>query len=975
MVKSKHVSKLLRLTMCVPALLSCGLLYLLLSSTFSLRAASSHVSTIVIERGAHGSVTHGQNRSTSVTRQDEYSGPSRSVTAGSIPYFAELKIDGVALINQPAHHLGSLKFEPGGKLMAVALVPTGAETAGRGKVLVVDLQNRQIIHQIPGFAAEWAQRHPVSASAIPAFDLTVDSVDTDGALLRIYYQIEAGNTGLTRLVRSSSVHLNTPDAAQPMLNNSGEERGTLTYPESIRVIHHAENSCRSVPPGTVTNVPFEQYVAQVVSAEVPASWSMAALQAQAVAVRTYAWYQIRQQRSTYDVTDWANFQVMCDVIHPSPGEAASSTQGMYLAALSDPAYAPVIAMYSAENGHPTLTNPNVNHLQAVPDLFSLSRARWGHGYGLSQWGAQRRATANHGYKEILGHYYSNVYLRNAISPTRATGAFIFPPTDGALHADSLRWSTLLSGSGLFTHSVESTLDPATVAGSNFAGKSPFSPGGDLTGTVPYSGILITTSRSISRAQSITSTDVVTGNHPMSGTSRLSDTMIAGDKVLINGTTNLLGNSVVFAQPSLQKMAGTEYFRTDNKFISGAILFQEEQGIWPLPPTLQHGDLITIQLILHDEITSQRVLTVDQSSPETPSATTQAIYSDVQATIELTQTGGNGIAASLDWIWEGEELFHTAESGSIISDTKASAGQVWQGRPDAHRQGVWYGPYTTILPHTQSYRAIFWLRTILPTRNTSITIPLDAHWRADKIARLDVTDDEGRNILGMRDIYVSDFRFTTNPSPGPVSETYYSPVAVDFHVTDPARGLEFRVAWHGQAALSLDSVQIWTYPIRMGADSALTLNLGHGFGLRTLSLVAFSGADNLSNVFSKTVEASDQTLPVLSDVWSEPDIPPNQPFMVRANAFDPFSGIDPSGIYLVVSGTNVIITETARLSFRENPWAEQELSFAVEGLAEDNYTAYIQVADRASNVVLSAPWPILVRPPQDINVYLPLAIPR
>ena len=217
----------------------------------------------------------------------------------------------------------------------------------------------------------------------------------------------------------------------------------IDYPTTIRVRHHPQNSCRTVPADQIDTIPFEEYVARVLPSEVPASWEPATLQAQAVAIRTYAWRQILAERDQYDVSDWIDFQNMCDERTPATDAAVTATAGQYLSAISDPQHLPIVAMYSAENSHPTLTNPNVDYLQAVPDLYSLGRERFGHGYGLSQWGAQRRALAGHTYADILGHYYTNVYLTNALQPEEITARLIGPLDGELLNGNGFHWRTLL----------------------------------------------------------------------------------------------------------------------------------------------------------------------------------------------------------------------------------------------------------------------------------------------------------------------------------------------------------------------------------------------------------------------------------------------------------------------------------------------------------------------------------------------------
>ena len=143
------------------------------------------------------------------------------------------------------------------------------------------------------------------------------------------------------------------------------------------------------------------------------------------------------------MTDWANFQMMCNGRYASTDAAVSKTTGQYLAYAKDGTGAPIIAMYSAKNSHPTLTNPAAAYLQSVADETGLGEVRWGHGYGLSQWGAVRRAKGGQTYRQILGHYYTDVTLQNARQPSQAIGGFVGLPLSGYLPAGGLRWGALV----------------------------------------------------------------------------------------------------------------------------------------------------------------------------------------------------------------------------------------------------------------------------------------------------------------------------------------------------------------------------------------------------------------------------------------------------------------------------------------------------------------------------------------------------
>jgi hypothetical protein len=193
----------------------------------------------------------------------------------------------------------------------------------------------------------------------------------------------------------------------------------LTTPATIRVLHTQANhdfaNCRPITltVGNVLTIPFETYISWVVPTEVGAlSSHPERLKTQAVAARTYAWRKILDNAAQpYDVTDWTDTQAMCDFRqHPNSDAAVNATAGQYIAYNG----AVIVALYSAENGDPTLSNAFLSsypYLRAIDDPVSFARPRNGHGQGMSQNGAQRWATQyGWNYIQILTHYYTGVTL-------------------------------------------------------------------------------------------------------------------------------------------------------------------------------------------------------------------------------------------------------------------------------------------------------------------------------------------------------------------------------------------------------------------------------------------------------------------------------------------------------------------------------------------------------------------------------------
>jgi stage II sporulation protein D len=118
---------------------------------------------------------------------------------------------------------------------------------------------------------------------------------------------------------------------------------------------------RSTSAGTVNVVGLETYLRGVVAKEVPASWSPAAVRAQAVAARTYAVFERDNVSSgrAYDLCDTANCQVYAGASgeHPGSDAAVSATSGRIVTYDGKPAFAQFSASnggYSVDGGYPYL---------------------------------------------------------------------------------------------------------------------------------------------------------------------------------------------------------------------------------------------------------------------------------------------------------------------------------------------------------------------------------------------------------------------------------------------------------------------------------------------------------------------------------------------------------------------------------------------------------------------------------------------
>lgn len=140
----------------------------------------------------------------------------------------------------------------------------------------------------------------------------------------------------------------------------------------------------------VNHVPLETYVASVVGGEMPSSWDLEALKAQAVAARSYALAQMaRTTDSHWHLGDGQRWQVYrgLESVTARTRQAAAETEGLIL---------------SYQGGI-------VESLYAANSQIS-NEAHGNLGASMSQEGAQGLARQGMRYTEILGHYYRGASL-------------------------------------------------------------------------------------------------------------------------------------------------------------------------------------------------------------------------------------------------------------------------------------------------------------------------------------------------------------------------------------------------------------------------------------------------------------------------------------------------------------------------------------------------------------------------------------
>lgn len=747
----------------------------------------------------------------------------------------QLLIEGRIVLEPAMSHMSPPRISPDGRYVAVSVVPAGSETDHLAQTYLYEVSGGRFLDKLAGHSPRWQES---------GARLRIESAT--GSIL---YDPLSG----TRISESQRLSDPEPIAVASVTDEP------VVYPETIRVAHHPENNCRDLPDWQVDEIPFEEYVARSVPAEIPIHWAHDALAAQAVAARSYAWYQIRRNRPDYDVTDWANFQMMCDDRFPASDAAVAATAGQYLSASGDAQQRPIMAMYSAINGHPTLDHPMLAYLQAVPDWTGLGKSLYGHGYGLSQWGAAYRARAGQSYRQILGHYYSDVYLENGIDPDAKVAGLLGPIAGGYLPPGGLQWRTLSS----------SQMNFAEV---RIEGR-------------PY---LTRTSR-IRSNEEISYTAIVTDSHGITQTVTLTELVPV----------------------------------THTQYLTGP-LYLPSEGVWQQQLDLQEGDLVALSLWTNAGRQEEMELTFDRMPPGAPLLEGPAQVEIPTVTVSYVGEEGSRIGLSSAWVWEGEHLSRTVESGRVVGDRRSNAGAALTARVGEHQPGWWFGPYTTDPPADATYRALFRLQIgDHPARGADGLLP------HRPIARLDVTDRSGEILLGLRHLYVSDF----------AASGQYQEIPVDFHIFEPVEGLEVRTQWLGEVDLTLDRIQIWQLTPE-GHQGTMDMPLR---GITTsIEAIAFDAAGNASGSSEIVVRLTDDGPPRFDSVELPTRWQRTLPVTPTVYVQDLRSGLDFQSGALLVDDLEL----PATFERPDAPYARQRLSGVIDSLEDGVYQIGFRATDLA-----------------------------
>jgi hypothetical protein len=187
--------------------------------------------------------------------------------------------------------------------------------------------------------------------------------------------------------------------------------GITQLPETIRLAVRQDPAVIDSPILEVITLDFEEYIKGVVPYEMSPSWPQAALEAQAIAARSYAAANLgKHVADGADVCSSVHCQVWRPTRYATTDRAVDATRGVAATYNGSIIYA---FFHSHCDGHTRSSaevwGGSVPYLQSVPCSCGYT-TRLGHGVGMCQYGARAMAIAGATYDQIIKHYYTGVSL-------------------------------------------------------------------------------------------------------------------------------------------------------------------------------------------------------------------------------------------------------------------------------------------------------------------------------------------------------------------------------------------------------------------------------------------------------------------------------------------------------------------------------------------------------------------------------------
>jgi SpoIID/LytB domain protein len=350
----------------------------------------------------------------------------------------------------------------------------------------------------------------VSGSAVFSGATTIKGATTlKGAKLKLnplwnYSVVPAGSRLRVmlgrRLIGSFNAPLQVGGTTPVKLNGLGTYRGLLVF-------RRAANGNGVM---TTNEVGLDDYVQGVVTSEMPSSWPAQALEAQAVAARTYAITQ-RPVTASYDVYDNTRSQMYGGVkAETAAGDAAvAATSGEVV----EYAGAPVETYFFSSSGGETESVQNV--FQIAPESWLVGRPdpydgsldnpyhRWKLTLSLKAAKAKLGGLVEGSLKgiKVLQHGVSPRIVKAQVVGTRGSVTVTGAQLRKAFGTPSTWMSfTTVSSSGVQTSTTPATTVPTTT--STGTTTSPPTGGGGLTGAIARAAAAL--DRAVSSLQTITS---------------------------------------------------------------------------------------------------------------------------------------------------------------------------------------------------------------------------------------------------------------------------------------------------------------------------------------------------------------------------------------------------------------------------------------------------------------------------------------
>lgn len=218
--------------------------------------------------------------------------------------------------------------------------------------------------------------------------------------------------------------------------------------------------------------------------------------------------------------------------------------------------------------------------------------------------------------------------------------------------------------------------------------------------------------------------------------------------------------------------------------------------WKWDTGLEPDGPHALRIVAHSlagDVVATRTLIVD-NVPPTGTVQAPPWWSSTQVPFVLDSRDATSVQFSNNWVFEGESLYHTAQSGRAVSDAAALNRLAWLGLGGSDLPGDWYGPYTCQLPAWSDYQVLFRVKTA----NRAI---------ATDLAGLDVADVQGRREYARRSLSTDDLA-RDNAYEDVTLPLFYEGIWPSCAEPGISDGLEFRVAYLGAGDLYLDRVTVY-----------------------------------------------------------------------------------------------------------------------------------------------------------------------